>query len=382
MSYKLINKSLVNYIEYEYSITILAKNQIVLNTFKKNLPQTLFIIFVIFVTIVFFGLIKEFSLGVFWAVVLTILFSGWHKRILRRCKGKQNMGAAVTLLSIILLVIIPVGLLSFAIINESIDIVEKVQGDNIDIKGTLSSAQSSINPYLNKFGLKRINIENSLNKFSVEMTREIGERIFGLSQNIFGTLIQMAIMLYVLFFFLRDGDKIIRLIIKYFPMANSIEYRLINRFQSVAKATVKGSLLIAILQGVLGGILFLLVGVNGAILWGTLMIFASLLPVGGAIIWGPISLIYFMQGSYGKGIIILLVGLLLIGLLDNLLRPRLVGNETKLPDYMILLSTLGGITWFGLTGFVLGPVIAALFTTCWQMMGEIYASETNKQNII
>ena len=352
-----------------------------MNLFKKNLPQILFIIFVIFVTMIFFGMIKEFGLGIFWAVVLSILFSGWHKRILKKMKGKPNKAAAVTLLSIILLVIIPVGLLSFAIINESIGIAEKVQSEDFDMKEQLASVQMMINPYLDKFGLNKINFENALNKFSVEMSKEVGEKIIGFSQNILGTIVQLAIMLYVLFFFLRDGNKIIRLIIKNFPMANSIEYRLINRFQNVARATVKGSLLIAIIQGVLGGILFLSVGVEGAILWGTLMILASLLPIGGAIIWGPIGIIYLIQGSYGKGIVVLLVGALLIGLLDNLLRPRLVGNETRLPDYIILLSTLGGITWFGLTGFVLGPVIAALFTTCWQMMGEIYAVETNMHNI-
>jgi predicted PurR-regulated permease PerM len=352
-----------------------------LNPFKKNLPQTLFIIFVILVTITFFGLIQEFFLGIFWALVLSILFGGWYEKILMKVKKKKNLAAAITVTSIVLIVIIPVGLLSFAVISEAIGIIGEVQSEAFDLKGRLSTAQKSINPYLSRFGINAINIENSINKFSVEMSREIGERIIGLSQNIFGTLVQIAVMIYVVFFFLRDGRKIIALIIKNFPMANSIEYRLINRFQNVAKATVKGSLLIAILQGILGGILFLLVGVNGAILWGTLMILASLLPIGGTIIWGPIGVLFLLQGQYGKGIIVLLVGGLLIGLLDNLLRPRMVGNETKLPDYLILLSTLGGITCFGLTGFVLGPVIAALFITCWQMMGEIYAVDTNHQNI-
>jgi len=348
------------------------------NSLKANLPQTLFFILVGIVTIVFFGMIKEFSLGVFWAVVLSILFNDWHIRIRNKLKKKKNLAAALTLFSIILLVIIPVALLSTAIINESIGLVENVQSEEFNLQGKLQSAQSKLSPLLERFGLETKNIQASLNKIAPELSSEIGERIIGFSQNIFGSLIQIAIMLYVLFFFLRDGRKIIKLIVKNFPMSNSIEYRLINRFQNVAKATVKGSLLIAILQGVAGGILFLAVGVEGAILWGTLMILASLLPIGGAIIWGPIGIIYLLQGNYGKGIVVILVGALLIGLLDNLLRPRLVGNETKLPDYLILLSTLGGITWFGLSGFVLGPVIAALFITCWQMVGETYGLAANK----
>ncbi len=349
-----------------------------MNNLKVNLPQTLFFILVSLVTIIFFGMIKEFSLGVFWAVVLSILFNDWHLRVRNKFKKKKNLAAAITLISIILLVIIPVALLSTAIINESIGLVENVQSEEFDLQGKLGYAQNKLSPLLDRFGLDTKNIQASLNKIAPEITGEIGERIIGFSQNIFGSFIQIAIMLYVLFFFLRDGRKIIKLIVKNFPMANSVEYRLINRFQNVAKATVKGSLLIAILQGVAGGILFLAVGVEGAILWGTLMILASLLPIGGAIIWGPIGIIYLLQGNYGKGIIVILVGALLIGLLDNLLRPRLVGNETKLPDYLILLSTLGGITWFGLSGFVLGPVVAALFITCWQMVGETYGNEANK----
>jgi len=273
-----------------------------------------------------------------------------------------------------------VTLLSISIINESIGLVENVQSEDFNLQGKLASTQAKLSPYLERLGLPTENIAATFNKVAPEFSKKLGERLLGFTQNIFGSMIQIAIMLYVLFFFLRDGKQIVKLIIKNFPMQNATEYRLINRFQSVAKATVKGSLLIAILQGVLGGILFLIVGVEGAILWGTLMILASLLPIGGAIIWGPIGIIFLLQGSYGKGIAVLLVGGLLIGLLDNVLRPRLVGNDTKLPDYLILISTLGGITWFGLSGFVLGPVIAALFITCWQMMGEAYG-EQNKSNI-
>ncbi len=346
-----------------------------MKSLTQNLPQTLFLLIVTLVTVIFFGLIKEFSLGLFWAVVLSILFNDWHKQIKRKLKGKKNLAAGLTLVSIILLVIIPVALLSTAVINETIGLVENVQSEEYNLEGKIAEIQSMLSPYLKRLGLPTNNIQAAFNKIAPEFSRTVGEKLIGFTQNIFGSMIQIAIMLYILFFFLRDGKQIIKLIVKNFPMLDATEYRLINRFQSVAKATVKGSLLIAILQGVLGGILFLIVGVEGAILWGTLMILASLLPVGGAIIWGPIGIIYLIQGSYGKGIAVLLVGGLLIGLLDNVLRPRLVGNDTKLPDYLILISTLGGITWFGLSGFVLGPVIAALFITCWQMMGETYGDK-------
>lgn len=351
-----------------------------MKTLKENLPQILFLLLVLIVTIVFFGLIKEFSLGIFWAVVLNILFNHWHKRILKKLKGKKNLAAALTLGCIILSVIIPVALLTIAVTNETVGMVERVQSEEFDLQGKLSQAQEYANPYLLRLGVPLNNLQATISKIAPELSGKLGQKALGFTKNIFGSLIQIAIMLYVLFFFLRDGKQIIKLIVKNFPMMNAIEYRLINRFQNVTRATVRGSLLIAILQGVCGGILFLSVGVEGAILWGTLMILASLLPVGGVIIWAPIAAVYLLQGAYVEGMIIILVGALLIGLLDNLLRPRLVGNDTKLPDYIILISTLGGITWFGLSGFVLGPVIAALFITCWQMMGETYP-QPKKNNI-
>ena len=342
---------------------------------KENLSQRLFLLLVFFVSFIFFGLIKEFALGIFWAIVLNILFTDTHVAIRSRLKGKNNLSAGLTLLGILLAVILPIALLSAAVTNETFQIIEDLQEEKFSFREMFGGLQLWISPYLAKVGITLDGIETTLKNALLEGSGTFGKRIIGFTSNIFNSMLQIAIMLYVLFFFLRDGKEIRKLIVKNFPLMDPIEHRLFNRFTNVTKATVKGSLLIAILQGVLGGILFLIVGVKGAVLWGALMILASLLPVGGVIIWGPIAAIYLYQGQYVQGIVIILVGALLIGLLDNVLRPRLVGNDTKLPDYIILISTLGGISWFGLSGFVLGPVVAALFITCWQIVGETYGKD-------
>ncbi len=347
---------------------------------KENLSQRLFLLLVFFVSFVFFGLIKEFSLGIFWAVVLNILFTDTHVLIRSKMKGKVNLAAGLTLFGILMAVILPIALLSAAVTNETIQIIDDLEKEKISLREIFGGLQLWISPYLAKLGITLESIETAIRSAALEGSGEVGKRILGITSNIFNSMIQIVIMLYVLFFFLRDGKEIRKLIVKNFPLMDPIEHRLFNRFTNVTKATVKGSLLIAILQGVLGGILFLIVGVKGAVLWGALMILASLFPVGGIIIWGPIAALYMYQGQYVQGIVIILVGALLIGLLDNVLRPRLVGNDTRLPDYIILISTLGGITWFGLSGFVLGPVIAALFITCWQIVGETYGRDSH--NII
>lgn len=347
---------------------------------KEHLSQRLFLVLVTVVTLVFLGLIQDFSLGIFWAIVLSILFSDRHQIILSKFKGKENLAAALTLIGILLIVIIPIALLSIAVTNEAIGMINELNNEDFNLAAQVNKVQQMLIPYLRRLGINMSHLESTISDTALDQSGELGKRILGFTTNIFNSLIQVAVMLYVLFFFLRDGKQLRRLLINNFPLVDSKEHRLFNRFQNVTKATVKGSLLIAILQGMLGGILFLIVGVKGAVLWGALMILASLLPVGGVVIWGPIAAIYLVQGHYVEGIAIIFVGALLIGLLDNILRPRLVGNDTKLPDYIILISTLGGITWFGLSGFVLGPVIAALFITCWQMVGETYG-RNSKNNM-
>ena len=149
--------------------------------------------------------------------------------------------------------------------------------------------------------------------------------------------------------------------------------RLFHKFAEVCRATVKGSLVVALVQGTIGGVALWVLGIQGAILWGTLMVILSLLPaVGSALVWAPAAAWLLMTGAWIKGIILILVGVFLIGLIDNILRPLLVGRDTKMPDYLILISTLGGISLFGLSGFVMGPVLAALFLVIWQIFMEEY----------
>jgi predicted PurR-regulated permease PerM len=135
-------------------------------------------------------------------------------------------------------------------------------------------------------------------------------------------------------------------------------------------------LIVAVIQGCIGGILFWFVGIPAAFLWGMLMVILSLLPIGSALVWAPAAVVLFLQGQTVNAVIVLAVGVLAIGLIDNFLRPRLIGKDSKMSDYLVMVSTLGGLAWFSLTGFVLGPIIAALFVTCWEILGK--DSQANK----
>ena len=186
------------------------------------------------------------------------------------------------------------------------------------------------------------------------------------------------LMMYLLFFFLRDGKKIIELIIHVLPIGDDSERLLLAKFAEVSRATIKGTLVVGIVQGTIGGITFSLLGIQSAVFWGVVMILLSILPaIGSALVWIPAAIYLITNGMLIKGLILIGVGVFIIGMIDNILRPILVGRDTKMPDYLILLSTLGGISLIGISGFVLGPIIAAFFLAIWTM----FANEYNTENI-
>ena len=146
---------------------------------------------------------------------------------------------------------------------------------------------------------------------------------------------------------------------------------LFAKFTTVIRATVKGNILVAVAQGALGGLAFWYLDVHGALLWAVLMAFLSLLPaIGAALVWGPVALFFLATGEVGKGIGLAVFGTVVIGLVDNLLRPLLVGKDIRMPDYLVLISTIGGMAIFGINGFVIGPVIAAIFLSVWGIFAE------------
>ena len=175
-------------------------------------------------------------------------------------------------------------------------------------------------------------------------------------------------MLYLLFFLLKDGPYLVRQILDSLPLSDFVKQHLFAKFVGVSRATVKGTAVVAVVQGTLGGIAFAIVGIDGSVLWGALMAFLSLVPaVGSAIVWVPAAIYLFATHQLWQGLFIVGFFVIIVGLVDNILRPLLVGKDTKMPDYLILISTLGGMELYGINGFVIGPLIAALFIACWNL---------------
>lgn len=326
------------------------------------------------VTAAFVGMLKPFLLTLFWATLLAVIFHRTFRIINWRLRGKANLAAAITTILILLIVVLPVFLLLIALVDQSMIVYKLIESgawDPTDLVDYIEKELPNIEGMLSRAGLTPERMRADLSNFALSFTRSLADYAVQYTQNAIAFTAQFFIMLYVLFFFLRDGISIVRSVVGALPFGNRWEYVVINRFTSVARATLKGTLIVAAVQGAIGGIMFALLGIQGALFWGVVMMLLSLLPVGGsALVWAPAAVILFFQGYIGSGIALTIVGAMGIGLVDNLLRPLLVGRDTQMPDYLVLLATLGGIGWFGLSGFVLGPVLAAVFLTCWEVAGR------------
>lgn len=340
----------------------------------KHIRRNLFFILVFLVTIAFFGLIGDFIMTTFWAAVVATIFHRLYRKLAISLRGRNNLASTIMTISILLFVIVPMVFLTIALIKQSSGLIDGIENQQITPTVVVDFAEAkfpSAMSWLSKHDYGPERLKTELNNGAVSLAQTIGSKALTYTGSLLNFFVQFSLMLYLLFFFFRDGRRIMRIITNSIPMGNLREEQLFTRFASVSRATLKGTMIVALVQGIIGGILFAAVGIPAALLWGVAMTFLALLPVGGsAIVWGPAVIILFSQGHTVKAIVVLLVGSLIIGLVDNILRPILVGRDTQMPDYLVLLSTLGGITYFGLSGFVIGPVIAALFLTVWEMLGR------------
>lgn len=332
-----------------------------------------FLILLALVTIAFFWLLLPFYGAVFWAVILAIIFHPMHRALERRLGGRPNLTAFLSLVACIVLAIIPMIVILTSLIAEGARLVERYEGRQLDLNALLDGVRAALpswaEPWIERVDLDALRAR--LSSVAVQGGQFVASQALNIGQNTARFLISVGIMLYMLFFLFRDGEVIGRAIRDSAPLSDGYASRLLTKFATVVRATVKGNFIIAAIQGAIGGVTFWLLGIEAALLWGVLMAFLSLLPaVGAALVWAPVAAWFLLSGDVFKGIVLIAVGLGVIGLIDNLLRPPLVGKDTRLPDYVVLVSTLGGLALFGINGFVIGPLIAALFIACWELFRD------------
>jgi predicted PurR-regulated permease PerM len=339
----------------------------------RALEDKTFLWLIVAASILFILIVIPLYGAVLWAVVIAIIFQPLHRRIRRTLTGKPNLSALLTLLAILVIVIIPLIVLITSLVAEATAVYDRLQSGDINfglyIQRIFGSMPAWASELLDRAGLSNLSaVRDKLSAGISEGAKLVATQALSVGQNAFNFVLNLFVMLYLLFFLLRDGERIYHKIRDAVPLRTEHQQSLFNKFTVVIRATVKGNMVVAILQGGLGGLIFWLLGIQGAILWASLMTVLSLLPaIGAAVIWFPVAIYLLATNDVTKGLILLAYGILVISLVDNLVRPILVGKDTKMPDYIVLISTLGGIAVFGINGFVLGPVIAAIFISVWDI---------------
>ncbi len=289
------------------------------------------------------------------------------RRLLLRLKSRRNLASLCTLGACLVIAVLPVIVIGVLLVQEGTALYKNIESGRLDIAGQVAQFKhllpGSFQRLLDRFGLGDLD--------GLQGSQFLASQAVSVGQGTFEFVVSFFIMLYLLFFFLRDGPELVRRIRAAVPLAEQQKRRLQLKFNRVVRATVKGNLVVAVTQGGLGGLIFWLLDIPSALLWAVVMGFLSLLPaVGAGIVWAPVAVYFLLSGAIWQGVVLALFGVFVIGLVDNLLRPILVGKDTRMPDYLILISTLGGLSVFGLNGFVIGPLIAALFLSSWDIFTE------------
>lgn len=340
---------------------------------RKSLHQSSFYLLLFAVSIALCFILAPFFNTVFWGTILAIIFQPVQRWLLIKTRRRQNLSALITLMLCIVIVILPLTLLVGTLIQEGAFLYERLKTGQLNPGGYFDQAvhalPSSLQRLLGRFGLMHISgLQSKLTAGAAAISQFVATQAFSIGQNTIQFLISFGVMLYLFFFLVRDGREISRLIREAIPLDEERKQHLMRKFTTVVRATIKGNVAVALVQGGLGGVAFWVLDIQGALLWGVLMTFLSLLPaIGAALIWGPVAVYFLISGELAKGLALAAFCAVVIGMVDNVLRPILVGKDTRLPDWVVLISTLGGLSLLGINGFVIGPLIAALFLSCWEI---------------
>jgi predicted PurR-regulated permease PerM len=339
----------------------------------RSLEDVAFLLLVVAVSVAFAWILWPFYGAILWGTLAAIVFAPLHARVLGSLPQRRNLAALICLLIIVTIVILPMTLLGLALLQEAASVYERIQSGELDLARMSRQFRDALPAWairqLNRSGLTSVGaVQESISAGLMKSSQYLATQALTMGQGMLNFFISLCVMLYLLFFLLRDGRALVARIEEAIPLRAEQKSALLRKFTIVIRATVKGDMLVALLQGALGGLMFWFLGINAPLLWAVLMAILSLLPaIGAGLVWVPVAIYLLATDDLWQGIVLIAYGALVIGLVDNLLRPILVGKDTKMSEYVVLTSTLGGIAMLGFNGFVVGPVIAAMFIAAWEI---------------
>ncbi|MFL6202158.1 MAG: AI-2E family transporter [Thermoanaerobaculia bacterium] len=346
---------------------------------QKTLSRYFFIAILIGATATFLYMIRMFVVPILLGAVFTTLFYPMFEWFVRAFRGRRTIAAFVCCVLLLLAIILPILGVANLVTLEAIDVYHTAEAKMAEIMargGEGPFGQLRHSPWFRQWGLDKVNWKGSLQDAASTAGSFLAVVINKTSRGTLQGVILLFTTLFTMFYFFRDGQRLLRKVRYLIPLEREYKNAIAARFSSVARATVKGTLLIALVQGTLAGLTLWIFGFSSPFLWGVVATFFAIIPLVGAwLVLYPAAFVQMATGHMGQGIGILLVTVIVIVNVDNLMRPRLVGQETGMHDLMVFFSTLGGIAMFGAMGFIIGPMIAALFLTLLDIYSEEFKED-------
>ncbi len=326
------------------------------------------------VLLAFVRIIWPFVGTLFWSVVLAVLFHPLQQRVLGLTgPARSTLATMVTLGALLFTVGLPMTLIAAVMVHQGSLFYGALASGQIDLGDHVARIAAALPPWvfrsLDRLGLGDTStIQARLRETAVDISQLVAARLFSFSIDSFTFLVSVGVMVYLLFFLLRDGTRLLERLGRAVPLRAGDTAIMFATFVTVVRATVRGGAVMALLQGVLGGIVLALLGTPNPLFWGIVFGLCSILPaIGAGVLWVPLAAFLLVTGELAKAIALVFFGAVVLTVLDNLLRPLLVGRASQLPGYLVLISTLGGVAGFGFNGVVIGPVVAALMLAAWQL---------------
>jgi len=338
----------------------------------KKIQSYVFIGLLIGVTIAFFWMLRPYIYAIFWAAVVATLFYPVNKFILKKVgKTRKPLAASITMVLAILVFLIPLAGIASLVANQAVNIYQEFGNEDTynQVNGYLESTMES--PYVKDL-VGQIDIQEKLSEWSSDISGYAYKFLTSWGQNTLQFVIQFFIMLYALYYFIKDGEYLLKKLMYIIPLGDKNEKKLYSDFVSTAKATLKGTLLIGLIQGVIGALAFLVTGIPGFAFWGLVMVLLSIIPsVGASLVLVPAAVIMFLLGNIWQAIVIVIF-VVVVSLVDNFLRVPLVGKDIQMHPLFIFFATLGGLLAFGISGIIIGPIITSFLLSIWGIYKNKY----------
>ncbi|MCZ8135158.1 MAG: AI-2E family transporter [Porphyrobacter sp.] len=341
-----------------------------------ELQHASFLLILAVVSLMMAVIVWPFATALLWAALAAIMFQPLYRWMLRKMRGRRNPAAVASLLVIFFAVLVPGLWLATLVVQEALVLVAALQAQPLDLAATFDNVYGMLpqaaQEAVDRSGWADVSsIQTKLQELLAASAGMIASQAVSIGSGALSFVLSFTVGLYVMFFLLRDGERIGRTLLNTVPVERSISERLAERFLGIVRATIKGSGVVGLVQGVMAGISFLIVGLESALFFGVLTTVFALVPVIGAgAVYIPVGLWLLLTGAMWQGAFVLIVGVVVISSADNVLRPILVGRDTGIPDWIILVTTLGGISFLGFSGIVLGPLVAGLFLASWSILQE------------